>query len=145
MESEDAYTYMIYLLIFIIIEFTIAIANQFFVVHDPKIEDLTTTEKILYYLRLYFNIIETCLVLYGLFMYGKYYNMFTLLLLAAVLLAALRYFLFAYELIYYFIDDTKENNDIVFFIERRFGKVSNIAVYILLVYVAARIFFFKAV
>jgi hypothetical protein len=143
MKSDFVYNFMTILLIFIIIELTIAIANQNYVPLDKKYKDLTITQKILSNLRFYFNIVETFLISYILFNYSKYLNSLTILLLVSILIGCVRYFFFGLGLIYFFIDKTKKNDTIVYFIEDIFGKIQNTGIMILLIYIIIRIYFYK--
>jgi hypothetical protein len=143
MRNDSVYNFIVYLLIFIIIELLVAIVNQYHVPHDKKYEDLTIIQKILSTLRFHFNIIETIIIFYVLLNYGKYLNYLTLLLFVSILFACFRYFLFALGLIYKFVDKTERNESIVNFIERKFGKIQNIGIVLLLIFIVFRIYYFK--
>jgi hypothetical protein len=143
MKSDLVYNFMILLLIFIIIELSIAVTNQIYVPLDKQYKDLTPTQKILVELRFYFNIIETVLLSYTLFNYSEYLNGLTILLLVSILIACFRYFLFGLGLIYHFVNKTKKNTIIVDFIEDTLGKYQNIGIIILLTYIIVRIYFYK--
>jgi hypothetical protein len=143
MKSDSVYNFMIFLLVFIIIELIVAVTNQIYVPFGKKYEELTVTQKILSNLRFYFNIVETILLTYVLFNYSKYLNNWTILLLVSILIACMRYFLFGLGLIYYFVDKTKKNYIIVDFIEETIGKIQNIGIILLLVYIVIRIYFYK--
>jgi hypothetical protein len=143
MKGDDVYTLMTNLLIFVIIELAVAVTNQFYVPRHKKYEELTVIQKILVNLRFYFNIIETILITYVLFNYHSYLNYLTILLLVSILLACIRYFLFALEWIYYFINKTKKNIAAIEFIEGTFGKIQNIGILLLLIYIVIQIYFFR--
>jgi hypothetical protein len=143
MKSDSVYNFMIFLLIFIIIELSIAVTNQIYVPHGKKYQDLTLTQKILSNLRFYFNIVEVILLSYVLYNYSKYLNWLTILLLVTILIACVRYFLFGLELIYFFVNKTNKNDIIVNFIEETVGKIQNIGIILLLIYIVLRIYFYK--
>lgn len=143
MKGEFVYISLTFLLIFIIFELAVAITNQYYVPRDKKYEELNTIQKILATLRFYFNIIETILIIYFLFYFYDYLNNATIFLLVSILLACLRYFFFELELIYYFVNKSERNLKRVDFIEGTFGKIQNISILLLLIYIIITIYFFK--
>ena len=143
MKGEFVYISLTFLLIFIIFELAVAITNQYYVPRDKKYEELNTIQKILATLRFYFNIIETILIIYFLFYFYDYLNNATIFLLVSILLACFRYFFFELELIYYFVNKSERNLKRIDFIEGTFGKIQNISILLLLIYIIITIYFFK--
>ena len=143
MKGDEVYSFMIFLLFFIIFELIVAIVNQFYVPENKTYEELTPTQKMLSTLRFYLNIIQLSILIYTLFNYSKYLNSLTILLIVSILIASIRYFLFAREYIYYFVDKTDKNGIIVDFIEGPFGKAQNIGILFLLIYIVIKLYFFK--
>jgi hypothetical protein len=143
MKGDAVYSFMIFLIFFIIIELIVAIINQYYVPLRKNYDELTPTQKMLSTLRFYLNVIELNILIYTLFKYGEYLNSLTILLVVSILIACIRYFLFAREYIYYFVDKTEKNNIIVDFIEGPFGKAQNIGIVVLLIYIVIKLYFFK--
>jgi len=141
MKGDLVYNYMTNLLIFITIEFAVAIITQFYVPRDKTYEELSYPERFLTTLRFYLNIIEVIVVAYALVNFSKYLNLVTNIFLISILLACLRYFLFAAKFIYYFIDETKRNANIVDFMEGTFGIIQNLTIFFLLAFTVIRIYF----
>lgn len=143
MKLDLVYNFMSILLIFFVIEAAIAITTQYYVPIDKPYEELTKTQKVLWTMRFYLNIIEATLIIYALYNYSSYLNNYAILLLVLILIACLRYFFFAYGLIYYFIDKTENNIKVVNFIEGPIGKIQNIIIFLLLSFLALRIYFYE--
>ena len=84
MKSDNLYIFMTFLIIFIIIELTVALTNQYYVPRNKKYNELTGVQKFLVNSRFYLNILETIILIYVLANYSKYFNHLIILLLVFI-------------------------------------------------------------
>lgn len=138
MKGDLVYNFIVYIFLFIIFEISVALINQFYVPENKNYDDLTPTQKLLFTLRYYLNVIELIIITYVLFKFGQYLNYLTIIFLIFTLLAIFRYFLFSRGLIYYFVDNAH-------FIEGTLGKFQNMTILILSVFIVLRIYFYQLV